>query len=259
MYKEKSFSLTYAELQFYRCNGYLVVENVFSGDECHALFSAYEKYSKPDWRGIMNMDRGFIAYTETVDGKEIEERIDVAKEDAETVRGAMRHPTIVTVLEAVQEGEVVGLQTMFLFKWAESPYAKQAWNPHQDNAYARAPYGMYITGNIALTDQDPENGGMYIYPGSHREPILPNIPVKSFHEKFGENPGHTVTVPRHYHKVDLYLRKGAVLFLHGNVIHGSYANTSPVRSRPMLLIPYLTKGAPFIPGKVAKRTEIPLR
>ncbi len=150
---------------------------------------------------------------------------------------------------------------MFLFKKSHSP---QAWNPHQDNAYPRAPYGMYLTGNIPFANQDLENGCMYIYPGSHQEGLLEAEYFKSFHEQPGKNPGHDVSksLPTEYEKVDLPLKKGSLLILHGNVVHGSYPNNSD-RDRPMFLIPYGTKGisqqSNFIPGKTGDRKEISLR
>ncbi len=241
----------------YRESGFTVVENIFSSDECEAIVKVYEKYAKDDFRGIMNLDRGYVEYGEEYRG--------VFFEESELVKNALRHSQIVVILDALQGAETVLLQSMLLFKRAGTPYAKQAWNPHQDNAYPQADYGMYITGNICFSDQDPENGGMYIYPGSHREPILPNIKVKSFNESPGTNPGHCVEVPEQYKdkKTDLIMKRGSVLFLHGNVIHGSYPNNSLTRSRPMLLIPYGTKGISegknFISGNVAQRKEMPLR
>lgn len=231
-----TFHLSDEEIQFYNDNGYLVVDDILSHAECDAALKIYTQRADEKFSGIMNLDR-----------------------EVKEIRDIMRNYKIVTILESLQKAEVVGLQTMFLFKQARSPYASQAWNPHQDNAYPQARWGAYITGNIPFVDQDPENGCMYIFPGSHKEELLPNTKVKSFHEESGTNPGHCVDVPEKYKKVDLLLKKGAVLMLHGNVIHGSYPNSSKTRSRPMLLIPYITKGEKFISGNVAQRTEIPLR
>ena len=257
--KHIDFNPTKQEIDFYRDNGYLVIEDVFSSEDCDSAVSIYEKYAKPDFRGIMNLERGVIEYHEIRDGTEEIEEISVADSDAETIWNVIRYPVIAETLYALQEDEVMYLQSMFLFKKVRSRYAKQAWWPHQDNAYPQAPKSMYITGNICFSDQSPENGGMYIFPGSHREPLLPFESMKSFHEKEGENPGHKVAVPPQYRKVDLYMKQGSVLFLHGHVIHGSYPNNSPVHSRPMLLIPYGSKGISsqqnFLKGRVGRREE----
>lgn len=251
--------------EFYQNNGFLVVEKIFTSGECDDIVAVFERYARPDHRGIMNLDRGFIEYEEVIDGKEIIEIVDVDLKDSAAIWGVMRRPSIVTILDILQQGETVALQSMFLFKKVGTRYASQAWNPHQDNAYPLADYGLYITGNITLTDQDPENGGMYIYPGSHKEPVLPNEKMKSYQEDAGENPGHRVEVPEKFLncKTNLIIKKGSVLFLHGNVIHGSYPNLSKDRSRPMFSIPYgtkgITRGKTFLVGRKGKRKEMSLR
>ncbi len=257
--RRTDFDPTKQEMDLYKNNGYLVIEDVFSSEKCDEIVAIYKKYAKSDFRGVMNLERGYIEYREERDGIEILDVINVSENDAGAVWKMIRHPIIAKTLYALQGGEVMYLQSMFLFKEVGSRYVKQAWWPHQDNAYPQAPQGMYITGNICFSHQTPENGGMYIYPGSHREPLLPFESMKSFHEREGENPGNRVQVPDGYQKVDLYLSQGSVLFLHGHVIHGSYPNNSPIHSRPMLLIPYGTKGISsqpnFLKGRVGKREE----
>jgi len=246
---ENNFLLNREQTLFYRQNGYLVVPDVLNSDQCSRMNDIFEqravainpdtgKAYDPEYRGIMNLDR-----------------------DDHRIRHLICYYKIVLVLDTLQDAEVVGLQSMFLFKKGGSP---QAWNPHQDNAYPRAPHGMYITGNLAFTDQSKENGCMFIYPGSHNERLLPAEFFRSFHEEKGKNPGHDLSksLPSDYKPVDVPLKKGSLLILHGNVAHGSYPNNSN-RNRPMLLIPYSTKGITqhpnFISGRTGKREEFSLR
>lgn len=250
--------LTAEQVQSYERDGFLVVKGILSTEECDRAYAMYRKYAKGDFRGIMNLYRGVVEY-ENVEEVGGVEQILVDQKDQALEVGIIRHPKVVAALEDLQQAEVVCLQTMLLFKKAGSPYAEQAWNPHQDNAYPKAARGKYITANLSFVGQDQGNGCMYIYPGSHHEPLLPCEMVKSFHEGPGKNPGHKVEVPGCYEKKDLIMPRGSVLFLHGHVIHGSYGNGSQDRDRPMLLIPYITKGAEFIPGQVAKRTPFPVR
>ncbi|MBF0332760.1 MAG: phytanoyl-CoA dioxygenase family protein, partial [Alphaproteobacteria bacterium] len=72
-------------------------------------------------------------------------------------------------------------------------------------------------------------------------------------------PGTPVEVPAHYEKRDLIVAKGTMLVMHGNLIHGSYANRSPDRSRPMLSMSFIPEGEPFVPGATAQRKVIALR
>lgn len=230
------FSLSEDQTSFFRQNGYLVIDGLFSPWECDAMLRIFEQHADENYSAILNLDRS-----------------------VPEIRAVMKDPRIVAILEKLQNAEVVGLMSQVLFKKAGSPYAAQAWNPHQDNAYPQARPGAYITVNIFLADSDIENGAMYIFPGTHREPLLPFEATKSYREDPGTNPGHNVAVPEKYKKVELIVRKGAMLIMHGHVIHGSYPNRSLNRSRTLFSISYITRGESFIPGKNANRMEIPLR
>jgi phytanoyl-CoA hydroxylase len=229
-------SPTPEKISFYKETGYLVVDSLLTPAESDFYLDLFEKYADEKFSAILNLDR-----------------------QVPEARQLMKDPRNVKILDALQGAEVVGLMSQVLFKKAGSPYASQAWRPHQDNAYPRSEWGAYITVNIFLRDSDPENGGMYIYPGSHREELLPSEPTVSYRESPGTNPGNAVNVPEKYKKVDLEIKKGGMLVLHGNVIHGSHPNISPTRSRPLYSISYITKGKAFIPGNNAHRMEIPLR
>ena len=229
-------ALSEEQVRFYNDNGYLVVDNILSSEECDFLLAIFEEHADQSYSAILNLDRS------------------VPK-----IREAMKNKRIVAVIEKLQNAEVVGLMSQVLFKKVGSPYASQAWNPHQDNAYPRAAQGAYITVNVFLEDSDLENGTLYIYPGSHREPLLPFEPVKSYREDHASNPGNLVVVPEKYRKVDLRIRKGGMLIMHGHVIHGSYPNRSSYNSRPLFSISYIPKGFKFLRGKNANRMTISLR
>ncbi|HIA64500.1 TPA: hypothetical protein EYN98_00190 [Candidatus Poribacteria bacterium] len=97
----------------------------------------------------------------------------------------LRDVHIVSTIEQLLNREIVGLSTQYLFKEAGSPYAKQAWHPHQDNFCPKNEHGLYMTSNIFLEDSDRENGTVYIYEGSHQAGLLPAEPRVSYREKMG--------------------------------------------------------------------------
>jgi ectoine hydroxylase-related dioxygenase (phytanoyl-CoA dioxygenase family) len=200
------------------------------------MLAAFERHADASFSAIMNVDRSEPA-----------------------IREIMKDARCVDLLETLQGAEVVALMSQVLFKRVGTPYAAQAWNPHQDNCYPRAEHGAYITVNIFLADSDPDNGGLYVFPGSQKEGLLPAEPTPSYREIPGTNPGNTVRVPERYPRVDLSIPKGGMIVLHGDLIHGSYPNRTTDRSRPLFSISYITKGKDFIPGNSAKRTVIPLR
>ena len=231
------FQISSSQIQFYRENGYLMVEKLFSEEACDILNAILRSYADENFSAIMNLDR-----------------------ENSTLRGFMKSPRIVSIMETLQGAEVVGLMSQMLFKEAGSHYASQAWNPHQDNAYPQNPNGAYFTLNVALADQYLENGCLYIFPGSHKEGLFPCEATVSYREIPGANPGNTVAswvLEKYNRKVDLPMKKGGTLFLHGDVVHGSYPNTTD-QSRPLLSMSFITKGESFIPGRSAKRMEIPL-
>jgi len=236
---QEPYDLIEDQLNFYHENGYLVVDGLFTEQECDAMNKITRPLADENFSAIHNIDR-----------------------DIPEMRSVMKAPKIVSILEKLQNSEVVGLMSQVLFKEVESPYASQVWNPHQDNSYPQSPDGAYITINIALENQDQENGCLYIYPGSHKDGIFACEPTISYREDPNSNPGSTVeaSILGRFEsvKTNLEIKRGGTLFLHGNCIHGSYANTSN-RSRPLMSISYLTKGAFFLVGKNANRMEISLK
>lgn len=227
------------EIYFYRDYGYLIVDDIYRPQECDAIIAEIESHADSDFSAIMNLDR-----------------------KSEAMRSIMRKWRAVTILEELQGAEVVGLMSQVLFKKVGSKYANQAWNPHQDNSYPKAEHGAYITINVFLEDADRENGSLYAYAGSHHESLLDAEPTVSYHETTGSNPGKVIKDPSRYLKYpkdDLSFKKGSMLVLHGNLVHGSYPNLSPTRSRPLFSVSYITKNIPFWSGKNAKREIIELR
>ena len=238
-------TITSEQVLFYRKNGYLIVEDVIPYPLLDEALETFRRHARAEGdtedKSIMNMDR---------------------HPGGESIRAIQVHPNMAAILENLYNrfNGIVAVQSMFLFKSAGTPYGNQAWNPHQDDSYVGMPWGTYFTGNIAFANQDVENGCMYIYPKSHFENILEFEPTPSFHENQAKNPGNRILkVPEKYRKIDLFLKKGSCLILHGNVIHGSYPNISKSRGRPMLLLPYIIDGVPFPRGNNANRMRIPLR
>lgn len=225
-----------SDVAFYDANGFLIVEDILSNSESNRLLKTFESHADENFSALMNLDR-----------------------TVPEIREIMKLPQIINTMEKLQRWPVDAVMSQFLFKRAGSQYQSQAWNPHQDNSYPQVPYPGYITINIFFEDADPENGGMYMYPGSHREPILPFVATTSYHEVAGTNPGNTVEVPPGYEKVDLIVKKGAMFVMNGHLIHGSYPNKSQTRSRPLFSVSYVSKGMEFIAGKNANRIRIPVR
>ena len=167
---------------------------------------------------------------------------------------AMKNPAIIEVLEQTLHGEVSGLQTQYFFGCPGARGVKL----HQDNFYAQSEQNAYGSAWLALEDIGPENGGLIVLPGSHKEPLLEMNDIE-YDDNFGQDRGSVsreVEIPEGYEHVDIRVEAGDVVFIHGHVIHGSHDNSSKDRFRQVLLMTFVRKGEQFRAGSSAKREEM---
>lgn len=158
------------------------------------------------------------------------------------------YPPIVQIIEKILKGPILGLQSQYFF--GDTPSAGFA--PHQDGYYHQAGKENLMSVWIALDNIGPENGGLIFWANSHHEGLLPVQPVE-------QNPFKRVIVPKKYSKVDLRVKKGDTVFIHPDVIHGSYDNPNPKENlRRAMLMLYIREGVPYRAGKRAKRKTFPL-
>lgn len=225
------------QIRFYYQHGFIVVPGLVSPEECVKIVKICKSKANKDFKGETNLDRS----------------------DPD-LNNFVRNPAIEKVVRELHFGMPMDyLSTQVLFKQPGTPFSRHAWNLHQDNHYTKHPWGMGVSAIIALEDSSPENGGMFIYPGSHFEPILHHEPHTSYNPN--ENPGNRCELPEKYinNKYDLRLSQGDLYIQHGNLIHGSYPNTSQDRSRTHFGIACIVRGQPFsTEGKSSNRMPRPL-
>ena len=252
----RNYNLKQTEIDFYNENGYLVVEDLYSEDFTERYLSAIRRHANNDFAAIINPDRYDTLY-------DLDERpksnltIDEIIDTSNLSGLILKNKTIIQILRKLQGKDIVGLSTQMIFKEAYSSYAPQAWAPHQDNRYLGNENGQYITANWFLRKSSPMNGGIYIYPGTHKLPLLPAPDKQSYRENPKENPGRECEIPDEFKdkKVDIHTSASSVVFLHGNTIHGSYSNESG-KSRPWYTCCYMTKGEKYLIGRSSKRIEV---
>ncbi len=222
-------------LKFYHETGYHIEENIFSDAECAALIEAskdLDSAKEGTYRPQMMPHRHNDIYL-----------------------AAMRKPTLVTILNKLVDGQAVGLQTEFFY----ARPSVRGFSLHQDNFFVQAPRGAFASAWIALTDTYPEKGGLIVYPGSHKEGQLP-IRKLNLDKDAGQDPNannEETIVPPQYKRMDVSVPKGAAIFIHGHLVHGSNANRT-TEWRYVLLNTYLRKGEYFRPGNYAQREAVEL-
>ncbi|MDA1334776.1 MAG: phytanoyl-CoA dioxygenase family protein, partial [bacterium] len=199
-------------IDFYKKNGYILVAGIFTKEECEKIQLIAEPYFG-DGNIYHNIDR-----------------------EQPYFRQMMCDRRIVDTIEMLQGKEVDGLMTQYAYKRPGNTFANQAWNPHQDNAYPQAKDGAFITAHIFLENTDKENGGLYLYPESQNCGLLPFESVYDNELR----PGNKTEMPA-IKSIDIEVKQGTLLIMHGNMIHGSYANNSD-RARPSFHATYISKG-----------------
>lgn len=216
--------------EFWDREGYYLAEGVFSPDE------------------IERIREHFMAWNAS-DRKEDFDKVDPTGEDPLAKYPRIIHPhrkdplsldfmldhRLRDVMTELLGEEPLAAQTMFYFK----PPTARGQALHQDQMYLRAQPGTCLAAWLAVDDCDVENGCMEIVPGSHTLPLLCHVEAditQSFTSK-------TVPVPEGYTPIPALMKAGDVLFFHGNLIHGSGANTSTHRFRRALIGHYITADA----------------
>lgn len=235
--KANPIKLSQEQIQFYDDNGYLIVPNVFEPEACEEIIQAAAKVAAEDFSVYLNIHRDMPLFME------------IAKD-----------PVLVAIVKAVQRHKITLTNDQFLYKKPGTTYGKQAWQPHQDNAFLKAPQEAYMQLHIFLEKSEKENGGLYCYPGSHKEPILPYEYVHSWREKPDADgvtrPGWKVVPPAKYKCIDLTAPRGAICLQHGHLIHGSHPNMTKDRSRQQYSLAYLNEGAPFEKGTTSPKIPV---
>lgn len=249
--------------EFYDDFGYLVLRGIFSKVETKNLDVSIRQFADKDWHNIMNPDRlefllsqshkkFFSIKDQTKRIKFIEKAIYASS----LYRSYLLDQRIKKLMRIVVGKNVNGLMTHVIFKNKGSKYAKMSWMPHQDNSYAKMKKHSYITANLFIHKAFKENGGLYLYPGSHKKGLLKSEKNFSYWAKYDQRPGNKVITKKFKDSIDLNVKEGDFLIMNGNLIHGSYPNNSKKYSRHLLSFNYGVVGEKFFSGKTAQRKII---
>ncbi len=234
---EKLSFLTHPEqsLASYMDKGFFIEENLFSDEECAALIKAsseLENAKNATYRPQMMPHRTNPIYLD-----------------------AMRKPALSNIMNKLVGGKAVGLQTELFY----CKPGTRGFSLHQDNFFVQAPLGAFASAWIALTDTYFEKGGLIVYPGTHKEGLLP-VRKLELSKDSAQDPNannEETVVPPQYQLMNASVPKGAVLFIHGHLVHGSNSNQTN-EWRYVLLNTYIREGEDFRPGNYARREAVQL-
>ncbi len=145
----------------------------------------------------------------------------------------MLDPRIVSVLEAVTGEGSLAAQSMFYYK----PPGSRGQGLHQDNNPLAVNPGTCMAAWIALDPCDAESGALSVVPGTGPLDLLCDVETEDRSDLFFN--GGSLVLPEGVKPVTVEMAPGDVLFFNGQLIHGSYPNTSSDRWRRTLIFHYV--------------------
>ncbi|MEP7294490.1 MAG: phytanoyl-CoA dioxygenase family protein, partial [Chloroflexota bacterium] len=151
--------ITQVEAEFFRENGYLVVENALNADEIEEL----RRDTVAICRGAYGELRGTQPHTPDESDDEVMRNylcIHFPHKISATMEKYLAHPVMVDVLTKIIGANVKCMQSMLFIKAAGKP--GQAW--HQDEFYIPTRDRSLVGGWIALDDAAIENGCLWVLP-----------------------------------------------------------------------------------------------
>jgi ectoine hydroxylase-related dioxygenase (phytanoyl-CoA dioxygenase family) len=220
--------------EFYRENGYLVLENGVSPEEIGQL-------RRETARICRNGDGSIEGVTPA--------GADMADDDAmrrvlcihfphkisQVFHAALAQPGIVDVLTRVVGPNVKAMQSMLFLKAAGK--GGQAW--HQDEDYIPTRDRSLIGAWIALDDATVENGCLWVLPGSQKRGIL--WPQKFHFDSRFDCARESYAFPgADSDGVPVEVKAGSIVFFHGYLLHRSLPNRAKGGFRRSLVNHYMS-------------------
>ncbi len=211
-------TITDEHANFYRENGYLVIENALSAYEVDALRQETVRIC----RGQLGHVRGLPPVLPADTDEDVIQRtlcVHFPHKISEVMYDFLAQRTIVDVLTRVISPNVKCMQSMLFIKSSGKP--GQAW--HQDEGFIPTRDRSLNAAWMALDDATVENGCLWVIPGSHKRGLLwPHrqhdddrfdCVVESFQFPYSDDDAVPVEV-----------KAGSIVFFNGYLLHRSMPN-----------------------------------
>ncbi len=218
----------------------------------------YEQYHDNGFVIIPQLMAEHLAYLQTIDNiilnqlKKPLRTTNGLQNDVPQCKNLMFTPKLYQFMCMLVGGKALGVDAQYFFG---QPQIK-GFNVHQDNFYAQSPFGCYASAWLAIDNACPENGCVYAYPGTHKMPTLPVVDTGYEIDNTQIHTARAIQVDYDFSqlpKVDVSIKGGDVLFIHGNVFHSSNKNITRNSTRRSLLFTYIKQGVYIRSGQSVKR------
>ncbi len=228
--------LTPGEVARWHSEGYVICRKLWNEEEVAACRHFFDKLAESGAPVGMN----FQPNTESKTPLKRYPRVMQPHEFHELSMRMMLDKRIESVLTALMDEQPVAAQSMFYYK----PPGGKGQALHQDNYYLRVRPKTCVAAWTAIDRSHPENGGLYICPGTQdMEIACPELanPDESFTTHFVRPPDGITPVP-------VVLDPGDVLFFNGSIVHGSKPNGTATEWRRSFICHYVPLSAEEIAG-----------
>ena len=219
------------DVSSFKDNGHVIVSGLFTDEEVADLSQHFMNMRR---NGAYPGDSGGVDMNSSDPLKRFPRMIHMHRWDQASLDWLL-DARLASVFRQLLGKEPYAVQTMLYFK----PAGARGQALHQDQFYLRVQPGTCIAAWMALDDCDEENGCLQVVPGSHSLPLL--CPVEAdTSQSFTD-----VEVPlsADMQPEPVIMKAGDVFFFNGQLIHGSFPNTSGSRFRRALIGHYIVGDA----------------
>ncbi len=229
-----ALTVTQAQVDFFHQNGYLVVEDLLSPAELEDL--------RQETTHICRGERGTVTGLPEFSSSETDDEViqktlcvHFPHKISDVMYGTLDQPGIVQVLTHLIGPNVKCMQSMLFIKSAGQP--GQAW--HQDEAFIPTRDRSLTAAWMALEDATPENGCLWVIPGSHRPGVI--YPTREHDDERYDCAVEAFDFPyRDEDGILVPMKAGSVVFFNGYLLHRSLPNYSPGGFRRALVNHYMS-------------------
>lgn len=174
-----SEKLTAAQIDFFNTNGFIHFKNFITPDTVSSIVDA-SLHVQRKWieQGLKKVNGVPIKYGKDLDGSEIVQRFAFINQHHQALSGLLLDPRFDGLLPLAGEGARLGIEEKdgmvfnHYINGPESKFTKMGWHTDglRDIFYGQKLNPMLNVG-IHLSTAKPENGGLKIIPGTHKQSI----------------------------------------------------------------------------------------
>lgn len=224
------YTLSPEELASYDRDGYLIVRGLFKPHEVQELRERYEQIGR-EGKPIPGHWDPDLSPEGSKDPLKRYPRVLMTHRFDPIALKYFLDPRNHDIVAGLFREEPIGTQSMVYFK----PPGAKGQALHQDNFYLHVKPGSCMASWTAIDPSTPENGGLFVVPGTHRmDVVCPELADET--QSFTT---HLVRPPAGLKPIPATLAPGDTLFFHGSVIHGSEPNRSQNQWRLSFICHYM--------------------